>query len=430
MEKENDKKELIKSNALLISNIVQDLNDKQILILTYSLLNLTIEDGVPKSQFRRADFLKACRLGKDNYKKKDIATDLDILEAIQIREFDDDFFLSSDLLKGKYSVKSPIYKCTYEKGLFSIEWASNPDNVEMLQGVSEEVSKYDFNLLISLSNKGWTLYEVIVALDQRGIKSMTLSTAEVARYFKAVGKKASDSNYLKTQYLDKAIAEINKEKNKTYVEYEDIKEGKKIVSFDIKWGAKLEEGNPISDKQKNFAQDLILFFNQNNDKYLDDKEYQSIKKSISMPEKYNSNQYYLLLKKANNLKTQITKKINIIDNDNLIIQEIEPYEMVLNKWEGKKIKLGEKNRLTGLLVKYPENEREEILELSMKIAEDRKMTNFKYCLTTIEEWIDNDIHTAVEANNFFNAQYGGFEKINQEIEIGEDFKYILENPIW
>lgn len=402
-EKTND---LVKDNLLLVSNIAQDLNPKQVQLMSYALVTMQEnQEGVYISNFKLADFLKRFKISKDNYKKKDIISDLDFLATINLKKLDE-FVFTEYINKGRYTRMNFIAIAKYDSGVINIEWIQNKAIKTILKGASKEVSKYSLDTLSKLGKKGWELYEIITLFNQNGETQKVFELNELASLFKVRGKKAGDFNYINTQYLKPSIEQINKETD-IYMMETRIKTGRKITGVELKWQNQ-KQSSLMTDKQRKMASDLLVQFQRYNVYYFDDKEYQSLLKTLKNCEDFSTKTAYTLLNDAKAKMEQVRREIKNYEQVDYELQEIEPYDGFFQIWDGE-IRPKDRARFIKLAEKFSEDERREILLNAFNIAKERGGERFAYVITVLQSWIDRNVKTAVEAERIYEENFGGYE---------------------
>lgn len=405
-----DENEFIKHNALMLSNIAQSINKKQALLLTYAIKNIKMEGRTPLSRFKLTDFLRDCKLNSKNYTNTNIQSDVNSLMDIKIKSADENFLLNKEIGLGKYDVTNPIYRFKYSYGDFTCEWASNLDNVKMLQDVTKEVSKYNFDLLVSLSDNSWSLYEIFVALKQRGIYSLEMTNAEIGLFFKAEGKNSAKYAYLKRMYLIPALQEINEHKTDIHVELFPIKESRRITGVKLIFDNRLLP-NEATASQITMAQKLLVFFTQYNDSYKYDKDYQNIRESLLKYETTSAQDLYNVNRVAREIQTRVKKELGLINNSFTEYEECRPF---LKNYEGTTPNRKECIDFLEYISKFKIEEIQSIVDLAIKIFVSKKKDRLSYVNTVLQGWIDKEITTYEEALYDFENHYGGF--ISEEAE--------------
>ena len=252
MEKESSEPvKSVKSSLLLMANIEQDLNIKQMQLLSYALE--TLQEGKYVSEFRFRDFLKKFHLERNNYNKETLVEDLAGLAAVHLKDTNN-FILSEYIDSSYYSSSRLIEKVEYELGFVRIEWRLD-EKVKNILGESSSTLQYDLETLSSLGKKGWLLYEVISLLNQRGETEKEFDLQELASLFKVQGDNSDDFNYINRRYLEQSINQINNAIGTNFwITKKRIKPSRKIIGVKLLWlyseqGMNDIKGKPLSEDE-------------------------------------------------------------------------------------------------------------------------------------------------------------------------------------
>lgn len=252
MEKESSEPvKSVKSSLLLMANIEQDLNIKQMQLLSYALE--TLQEGKYVSEFRFRDFLKKFHLKRNHYNKETLVEDLAGLAAVHLKDTNN-FILSEYIDSSYYSSLRLIEKVEYDLGFVRIEWRID-EKVKNILGGSSSTLQYDLETLSSLGKKGWLLYEVISLLNQRGETEKELDLQELASLFKVQGDKSNDFNYINRRYLEPSINQINNAIGTNFwITETRIKPSRKIIGVKLFWlyseqGLNDIKGKPLSEDE-------------------------------------------------------------------------------------------------------------------------------------------------------------------------------------
>lgn len=252
MEKESSEPvKSVKSSLLLMANIEQDLNIKQMQLLSYALE--TLQEGKYVSEFRFRDFLKKFHLKRNNYNKETLVEDLAGLAAVHLKDTNN-FILSEYIDSSYYSSLRLIEKVEYDLGFVRIEWRLD-EKVKNILGESSSTFQYDLETLSSLGKKGWLLYEVISLLNQRGETEKELNLQELASLFNVQGDKSDDFNYINRRYLEPSINQINNAIGTNFwITKKRIKPSRKIIGVKLLWlyseqGMNDIKGKPLSEDE-------------------------------------------------------------------------------------------------------------------------------------------------------------------------------------
>lgn len=430
-EVKNERKELVKDNLLLISNIAQDLNKKQMQLLAYSLYRIEKDKNDEYvSRFKLTEFMSQFEILKDNYKKKEVIGDLDRLGGINLKTVDEILF-SETSDKGRYTRMNFIAVAEYSDGIISVKWIQNEEVLNILLGTSKEVSKYKLDTLAKLGKSGWELYDVINLFNQRGEKRKSFSLGELATLFRAKGQKADKFNYLNTRYIKPSIEQINSETD-IYVTEKRIYKGRKVVGIEFNWQSQKTDSS-ITEEQDNKAKELLVSFEKYNPLYLEDNEYQKIQKSLLHREQYNSTSFYNVIKLAIAKMKNIQKELATSSIDDFELQDIEPFENYFIFWDGNTIRPNQKIEFVTTAKRFNEAERPRIIRKAFDISKERESSSFGYVIKVLSTWADKGITTYEEANADYNDNFGGFDynqkKKMEDIDISPDFLGAI-NSLW
>lgn len=409
MKKRKKDIELVKSNTLLISNLTSGLNKKQIQLLTYALYILQQKNTKRLiSEFSLVDFRKQFGIKERNdYNKKDIAEDLMKLRAIHLMSFDNEYFLSDYLDEGEFSDEGVIYKTQYKNGNITIEWIENETNRKRVTGASEEITKYSLETLAKLGEKGWVLYELITLLNQQGVNELHLTLNDLANIYKIKGKNVDNFYYINKRYLEPAVDEINKNHTDFYVAIERIKSGRKNIGAILTWTSQ-KKANSVTESQLKTIKELLVEFEQYNQYYIDDKEYQSLYKTIKNYKEYSSNGIFPYVQSALNKINRVKKEVNKIKFTNYELLDVTPYDGYFRAWK-EMIKADEKAEFVELAERFSDSERKELLLKAINIAKDRGVKRFSYVIQILRDWQSRGIQTTLEAEEVYNNVFGGYE---------------------
>lgn len=223
----NGKKQLIdyentiqKSNELSMAKLSNGLTLNQMQLLAFAIYS-TQKNG--KTEFVKADFEGRFGLEKyqTSYAKEDAKRLIDLKYSTE--DLENDMFDYWNVFQG----------IRYKEGLFSFKWSE--DMIPHILELKEKFVATDLRITSQFkSGFTWTLYDYLRA--HYGYWHKILSKEELMKLFGVEDKKTYQTNTgkLKSTVLDAAIKEIN-----TYTEldvrYEDKKQGRKIVGFDLIW---------------------------------------------------------------------------------------------------------------------------------------------------------------------------------------------------
>lgn len=229
----DNKNSIKKSNELSMSKMNQGLSLNQKQLLAYAIY-CTQTNG--KTKFNRKDFMD--KFSIKHYHTDDAYTDSDKISDLK--------FSISDLENRNFNFTPIFSNLYYEDGTFSVEW-----NERFIPHILELKDKYvmtDLTVAAKFkSSFSWILYEYLKALY--GYWHKELSKEALMQLFSVENRKTyvQNTNRFKYSVLDVAIEEIN-EFTELKVWYEEIKVGKKITGFKIKWSVGRREVS-ATDKQ-------------------------------------------------------------------------------------------------------------------------------------------------------------------------------------
>lgn len=262
MVRTNDKKQLFdyensiqKSNELSMAKLSHGLTLNQMQLLAFAIY-CTQKDG--RTEFIKADFEK--KFGIEKYQT--IHAKEDAKRLLDLK------FSTEDLENDSFEFWNVFQGIKYKEGLFRFKWSE-----DMIPHILELREKYvATDLLITAQFKSgftWTLYDYLRA--HYGYWHKVVSKEELMKLFGVEDKKTYKSNTakFKSTVLDVAINEINKY-TELEVRYEEEKQGRRIVGFDLIWstGEKVKSATKKQIKQlraitKVIFDDMYEFMNLN-----------------------------------------------------------------------------------------------------------------------------------------------------------------------
>lgn len=223
----NGKKQLIdyentiqKSNELSMAKLSNGLTLNQMQLLAFAIYS-TQKNG--KTEFVKADFEGRFGLEKyqTSYAKEDAKRLIDLKYSTE--DLENDMFDYWNVFQG----------IRYKEGLFSFKWSE--DMIPHILELKEKFVATDLRITSQFkSGFTWILYDYLRA--HYGYWHKVLSKEELMKLFSVEDRKTYQVNTakLKSTVLEPAIKEIN-----TYTElevrYEEKKQGRKIVGFDLIW---------------------------------------------------------------------------------------------------------------------------------------------------------------------------------------------------
>ncbi|CDO05223.1 replication protein [Oceanobacillus picturae] len=202
-----------------MAKLSQGLTLNQMQLLAYAIYS-TQQDG--KTEFIKADFEKKFNIEK--YRTKDAYEDSDKILGLKVS--------TQDLENDKFKFWNAFSSMEYDKGHFIFEW-----NSKMIPHILELKEKYvTTDLTVTSKFKSgfsWTLYDYLRA--HYGYWHKLIPKESLMKLFSVENRKTyQNTAQFKRGVLDVAIAEINKF-TELDIRYEEEKEGRAIVGFDLIW---------------------------------------------------------------------------------------------------------------------------------------------------------------------------------------------------
>lgn len=226
-----------KSNDLSMAKLSHGFTLNQMQLLAYAIY-CTQQNG--KTEFRKAGFEK--KFGLERYKTIHVKEDIEFFDVALVNLIDivnlDEEFIKKKTIKIFREIE-------YNKGLFSFKW--DEDLLPHIIDLKEKYVLTDLTITAKFkSGFSWVLYDFLRGLFNYWHKQV--SKESLMQLFGVENKKTYQSNTgkFKQSVLDVAIAEIN-EYTELEVSYEELKKGKKIIGFDLKWST----GQKVSSATRN-----------------------------------------------------------------------------------------------------------------------------------------------------------------------------------
>lgn len=220
-----------KSNEFSLAKLNHGLTLNQMQLLAY-FIYCTQQTGT--TTFQKADFEKKFEI--EQYKTPYAKADADKLFDLKIS--------TSDLENDEFSFWRVFTDITYKRGTFTFTW--HPKFLPHIMNLKENYIINNLSMTSHFkSSYSWILYETIKAhynfFHKIYTKEELLTIFNVEKnntYIKNTGR-------FKQTVLDVAIKEIN-EYTELNVSYKEIKEGRKVVAFDLHWstGKQLFSASP------------------------------------------------------------------------------------------------------------------------------------------------------------------------------------------
>lgn len=270
MARKNKKKQIIdyessikKSNKFSMAKLSQGFTLNQMQLLAYAIYCTQKNE---ETSFHKADFEK--KFGLEEYRTVYIKEDIEffdkaLVSLINIVNLEEEFIK-------KKSIKV-FREIEYNKGLFSFKWDG-----ELLPHIIDLKEKFVLTDLTITSkfNSGfsWILYDFLRGLY--GAWHKQIAKESLMELFNVENVKTYQKNTgrFKQAVLDVAIAEIN-QYTELEVNYDEIKKGRSIVGFKLKWSTGIKQKSATSNQINTLKitvdtiiQDSLVFIDLNNEK--------------------------------------------------------------------------------------------------------------------------------------------------------------------
>lgn len=328
------KDEIKKSNELSTAQMMQGLNINQMRMLAYAIYKTQQENGI---SFTLGEFEKRFNI---QYPSKDADKD------------------AKDLFNLVYETYNPTTRKTkrihvfkmmqygyLEDAIFEFDW--HDEILPHILDLKERYIMLDLGILASFkSNYSMLFYEFIKG--NYGKHSLELSKEQVLKLFNLQQVKSYRNNtaHLKINVLDKAISEIN-EYTEYWVEYDEIKRGRKIIGFNFKFRKTKPYVKKATDKQLaymnsqfdnlrlNYSMELLDMKHRNLQEKARDTLKAIISKEISLPKELSSDQADEFIKEINQAIKGIEALIQLDKETplNTDIPEFEPFHVPEFDWD-------------------------------------------------------------------------------------------------
>lgn len=253
-----------KSNELSMAKLNHGLTLNQMQLLAFAIFS-TQKNGVTK--FHKAEFEKKFNIEyKTQHAKQDVQKVMSVMFSVE--DLENDYFEYWNVFR----------KMRYEKGMFSFVW-----DEEMLPHILELKEKYittDLSVTSQFkSGFSWTLYDYLKA--HYGYWHKSISKEGLMRLFGVENKKTyKNSAQFKRGVLDVAIKEIN-QYTELEVWYNEEKQGRSIVGFDIHWS----NGSTVASATEKQIKELKTIVNTIFDgmfKYINLKDHVNRERAIEL----------------------------------------------------------------------------------------------------------------------------------------------------
>lgn len=209
-----------KSNEISLARLNHGLSLNQMQLLAYFIF-CTQQTGT--TAFKKADFEKRFDLSqyKTTYAKNDVKKLMELKIA------------TSNLEDDEFAFWNVFIDIEYKQGMFKFNW--HPKFLPHIMNLKEQYIINNLSMTSHFkSSYSWVLYEYLKA--HYGYFHKVIQKAELLRIFNVEHHDTyvKNTGRFKQSVLDIAINEIN-EFTDLHVHYREIKEGRKVVAFDIHW---------------------------------------------------------------------------------------------------------------------------------------------------------------------------------------------------
>ncbi len=244
MEKKPGAALVVQHNNLIEAYYDMDLSANEHKIIKYAISKIKLNDTqFPDYSFDVKEFVKAANVKGGNYYKE--------VEKI-----------ADELSKKRIKVKSkeaigyfPWFSAiVYQKGVVHISF--NHHIKDLLLQLEQTFTNYPFEVITPLKSAySLRLFELLKQYEKIGYRRMKI---DELRRMLGIRDKYSEYSAMKQRVLKKAHSELNK-KTKLSFEYEEVKEGRKVVAIDffIKSNYKNEQLELFEEPEVNNEPEVI-----------------------------------------------------------------------------------------------------------------------------------------------------------------------------
>jgi plasmid replication initiation protein len=322
-----------KSNELSTARMMQGLDINQMRLLAYAI-HKTQHNEV---SFSKAEFEK--RFNLENYLPK-----LAVNDALELFKL---IYQTYDPKENETTVIHVFNKMQYgynKDGLFKFEW--HEELLPHILDLKERFVLIDLGVASQFkSSFTWIFYEFIKG--NYGKHYIELSKDELMKLFNVHDVKSYQHNtgQFKAYVIDKAISEIN-EFTEYWVEYDEVKRGRKIIGFRFKFRKTKPYVKKATDKQLsymntqfdnlrlNYSMDLLDMRHKDLQEKARDTLKAIISKEIALPKEVSSDQADEFIKEINKAIKGIEALIKLDKETplNTDIPEFEPFHVPEFDW--------------------------------------------------------------------------------------------------
>ena len=415
---------LAKSKVLKLSNLSNKMTTVQNAIFSLALLNAKIVGNSVFTEFPVSDIVEIT--GSSTYKNfinRLILKDKQAVAKSSIELIDEEMFNNS--ANGVATTIMIFSYFTYKRGKFIGVFNTNPDqdgNTYILDILrSREVNPLLYNLKVfsKLSSAGQMLYEDLLILSSKGIRTTQYTIEQLKVLFKANGKTMDRFYTLNQKHLKGAVEEINKFTDIELV-VKQIKEGRAVVGVELVWSidkVKLQ----ATPNQRKTLDELFVQLNKLNPV---EKEDLSLLHKLENSHLLSKQEAQGLISKAigrvgNLASGQDIKQLNSVENE--IIVDLNKVREMFPKVTKKAQEL-----LIKAIQNFAKEEQEEILDYAMVIAKQNNARNVNYLITLLNEWIIEEVQTKDQAVALHDQNYGETLPDMESIELSEDFMNAMD----
>lgn len=426
------RKEVSKSNLIMMANLDEKLNEVEMKVFTYGLYRLKKAENKLISRFSIKELEEICnvRVVDDTKKhitlqKPELTRYLKKVRKTGFTVFNEEFYLSENFTNnGRWVSQSLLKKAEIIGNEVVIEWINDEETKQLLTGITEQSLILDLDVIAKFSDKGILLYEILKSLEERNTFQYKMSLEEVAILFKPKGKSRTRYNYLKEKFIQPAVNEIN---NNTTMDitFDVWKEGRNTRGFDFSW-RKDEKILLVSEKQYKKINEIKQDFAGIPLEYQDEK-YNSLLKHINkVDEDTLRNDIKVLIADAISFNHSVKEQIKLSKQELLQLEDTLPYQKYIELWKGN-VTLAQKDEFTTLVNKFPESIQQEVAEIAITESINGSTTgSFIYCLNKLKDWYAKQLFTIeqIKLNEEESAKYKtekNREKTENDVVVSEDF---------
>lgn len=415
---------LAKSKVLKLSNLSKKMTTVQNAIFSLALLNARIVGNSVFTEFPVSDIVEIT--GSSTYKNfinRLILKDKQAVSESSIELIDEEMFNNS--ANGVATTIMIFSYFTYKRGKFIGVFNTNPDqdgNTYVLDILrSREVNPLLYNLKVfsKLSSAGQMLYEDLLILSSKGIRTTQYTIEQLKILFKANGKTMDRFYTLNQKHLKGAVEEINKFTDIELV-VKQIKEGRAVVGVELVWSIDKVKLQATPNQCKTISE-LYVQLNKLNPKEESDL---SLLRKLENPHLVSKQEAQGLISKAiGRVGALAMEQQPELPNGsgNTIIADLDKLNELFPRVENKA-----KELIGKAISEFPEEEQEEILEYALYLAKSNNARSAKYVLTLLNGWAMEEVQTKDQAVALHDQTYGETLLDMDEIQPSEDFLQAMD----